>query len=145
SNHAPAAPRTPGHDARASARTVRASRKRRRLAGGEQTKMAQSVKDIVNATPVIDVHEHHFPEILLNPDVDLLQLFRQSYAGWSPPTSLRDPIPAGPTTWETLAPFLTESGSNSFVRNLVRAVTEIHGKGEGEITPANWRALDASI
>jgi hypothetical protein len=107
--------------------------------------MTDSIRDVVDTTSVVDVHEHHFPEILLSREVDLLQLFRQSYAGWSPPTSSRDPVAAGPTTWEALAPFLQESGSMSFVRNLVRAVTEIYGVGEARITEENWRSLDRAV
>jgi hypothetical protein len=51
----------------------------------------------------------------------------------------------GATTWEALAPFLENSGANSFVRNLVRAVTELHGAGEPAITRKNWEALDAAV
>src|SRR5207247_8241978 len=91
--------------------------------------MAQSIRDFISGIGIVDVHEHHIPEILLNPQVNLLQLFQQSYAGWTQarpyplPSETRasDPMLAGtgPTTWETLAPFLEKSGSNSFVRNLV--------------------------
>ena len=107
--------------------------------------MASSIRELIDATSVVDVHEHHFPEVLLSRDVDLLQLFRQSYAGWTPPTSSPDPVAAGPTTWEGLAPFLENSGSNAFVRNLVRAVTEIYGVGEPRITRENWQAIDAAV
>src|SRR5262249_45835716 len=104
---------------------------------------------------IVDVHEHHMPEVLLNPEVNLLQLFQQSYAGWTQarpytlPSERRDTDPMlaapGPTTWEALAPFLENSGSNSFVRNLVCAITELHGNGAGAITRANWEALDAGV
>src|SRR5579871_1814006 len=107
--------------------------------------MARSIRELIDRTPIVDVHEHHFPEILQSRDVDLLQLFRQSYAGWSPPTSAADPIPAGPTTWEALRPFLEEKGSNAFVRNLVRAVSDLYGLGEAGITKDNWRMLDAAV
>ena len=110
---------------------------------------------IVEHLPIVDVHEHHFPEVLLHPEVNLLQLFRQSYAGWTQarpyclPSEARDADPmlaaAGPTTWEGLAPFLDGSGSNSFVRNLVGAIVELHGGGAPEITPDNWEALDAAV
>src|SRR6266581_3632001 len=113
--------------------------------------MPQSIRDFIAATGVVDVHEHHIPEILLNPEVNLLQLFQQSYAGWtqarpySLPSETRDSDPmlvaTGPATWEALAPFLENSGSNSFVRNIVRAVTELHGNGESAITRRNWEAL----
>ena len=104
---------------------------------------------------IVDVHEHHIPEILLAPEVNLLQLFQQSYAGWTQarpyalPSERRESDPmlekAATTTWEKLAPFLEKSGSNSFVRNLVRAVTELHGEGEETITRENWERLDASV
>jgi hypothetical protein len=53
--------------------------------------------------------------------------------------------PDAPTTWEALAPFLEKSGSNSFVRNLVRAVAELYGNGEPTITRGNWETLDAAV
>jgi hypothetical protein len=43
----------------------------------------QSIQDFIDTTGIVDVHEHHFPEILLGREVNLLQLFRQSYAGWT--------------------------------------------------------------
>lgn len=117
--------------------------------------MPQSIRDFVAATGIVDVHEHHIPEILLNRGVNLLQLFQQSYAGWTQarpytlPSETRDGDPmlaaSGPTTWEALAPFLENSGSNSFVRNLVRAVMELYGNGEPTITQDNWEALDAAM
>lgn len=117
--------------------------------------MPQSIRDFIAATGIVDVHEHHIPEILLNREVDLLRLFQQSYAGWTQarpyplPSERRDSDPmlaaTSPTTWEALAPFLENSGSNSFVRNLVRAVTELHGNGEPAITRKNWEALDAAV
>ena len=106
----------------------------------------------VDATRIIDVHEHHIPDILLNRDVNLLLLFRQSYAGWTerrgyalPSESQPEPIPAEKTTWEALAPFLEQSGSNGFVRNLVSAVTELHGNGGSTITRNNWEGLDEAV
>src|SRR2546426_9684806 len=114
--------------------------------------MSQSIREFVAATGIVDVHEHHIPDILLNPEVNLLQLFQQSYAGWTQarpytlPSERRDRDPmlvaAGPSTWEALAPFLENSGSNSFGRNLVGAITGLHGHGEKAITRENWAALD---
>ena len=42
-----------------------------------------------------------------------------------------DPMLAGvgQTTWESLTPFLDDSGSNFFVRNIVHAILELHGDG----------------
>lgn len=117
--------------------------------------MASSLSEFVAGIPIIDVHEHHLPEVLLQREVNLLQLFRQSYAGWTQarpyplPSETRDgdPMLAAPpaTTWEALAPFLESSGSSAFVRNLVHAITELHGPGEGPITRSNWEDLDAAV
>jgi uncharacterized protein len=114
--------------------------------------MNRSIGQYVEHLPILDVHEHHLPEVILQREVNLLQLFQQSYAGWTQarpyclPSESRDADPmlatTSPTTWEALAPFLDHSGSNSFVRNLVRAVTELHGNGEPEITHKNWQPLD---
>lgn len=117
--------------------------------------MASSLTEFVAGIPIIDVHEHHLPEVLLQREVNLLQLFQQSYAGWTQarpyplPSESRDEDPmlaATPaTTWDALAPFLESSGSSSFVRNLVRAITELHGQGEGQITRSNWEAIDDAV
>lgn len=117
--------------------------------------MPSPLQDFIANTSIVDVHEHHLPEVFLSREVNLLQLFQQSYAGWAQarpyplPSETRegDPMLAGvpSTTWEALTPFLECSGSNSFVRNLVRAVTELHGGGLAEITRANWQALDVSV
>lgn len=115
----------------------------------------QPLCDFIRTVGIVDVHEHHLPELLLSPEVNLLQLFRQSYAGWTQarpyplPSEARDTDPmlaaTPPTTWEALAPYLEQSGSSSFVRNLVRAVTALHGSGETEITRENWEELDAAV
>lgn len=118
--------------------------------------MNNSMREFVEHLPIVDVHEHHLPEIILEREVNLLQLFQQSYAGWAQarpyclPSESRDADPmlaaAGPTTWAALVPFLDHSGSNFFVRNLVRAVVELHGGGGApEITRDNWPALDAAV
>jgi hypothetical protein len=114
--------------------------------------MSESIRDVVDITGIVDVHEHHFPDILLSRDVNLLQLFRQSYAGWTekrayalPSESQPEPALAAPTSWEALAPFVERSGSNSFVRNVVGAVTELYGNGETTITRENWESLDAAV
>jgi uncharacterized protein len=117
--------------------------------------MSNSIREFIASTGIVDVHEHHIPEILLNREVNLLQLFQQSYAGWTQarpyplPSETRagDPMLAAvaSTTWTALEPYLENSGSNSFVRNLVRAITELYGFGEGAITRENWEALDALV
>ncbi len=117
--------------------------------------MNESLAGFIARQPVVDVHEHHLPELVLQRDVNLLQLFQQSYAGWTQarpyclPSESRQDDPmlaaAGPTSWEALAPFLDRSGSNAFVRNLVRAITELHGNGATEITRDNWPAIDERV
>jgi hypothetical protein len=117
--------------------------------------MPTPIQDFVNQTGMVDVHEHHIPDILLSRDVNLLQLFQQSYAGWTQarpyplPSEKREGDPmltaVAATTWEALAPYLEKSGSSSFVRNLVGAVTELYGDGQPTITSRNWEALDAAV
>ncbi len=117
--------------------------------------MEHPLQESIAATKIVDIHEHHIPEILLNPEVNLLQLFQQSYAGWTQarpytlPSETRevDPMLASPgaTTWEALAPFLERSGSNSFVRNLMKGITELYASAERTITRGNWEALDAAV
>jgi uncharacterized protein len=116
---------------------------------------ASTLHDFIAQIPIVDVHEHHIPDILLNRDVNLLQIFQQSYAGWTQarpyplPSEMRaeDPmLSATPaTTWEALAPYIENSGSNSFVRNLVNALTDLYTVGEGQITRDNWQSLDTAV
>lgn len=116
--------------------------------------MTSSLKEFIAGHGIVDVHEHHLPEVFSSREVNLLQLFQQSYAGWTRarpyplPSETRDSDPmlaaASPTTWEALAPYLENSGSSSFVRNLVRGITELHGDGK-DITRENWEALDAAV
>ena len=117
--------------------------------------VTRSIGEFIATIGIVDVHEHHLPEVFLNREVNLLQLFRQSYAGWTQArpyplpveTRERDPMmaAAGPTTWETLVPYLEHSGSSSFVRNLVRGVTDLYGDGNAAITRENWEALDLAV
>lgn len=117
--------------------------------------MSHSLQQFVDAQPIFDVHEHHLPEVVLHREVNLLQLFRQSYAGWAVerpyclPSEHREEDPmlaaAPATTWESLQPWLDHRGSNAFVRNLVHAITEIHGSGSGEITESNWESIDQAV
>lgn len=105
--------------------------------------------------PVFDVHEHHMPEILGNRDVGLIELFWQSYGGWTQArpyplpseAHFEDPMFAstGGGGWEDIAKFVEHSGSNACVRNLIRALTELYDLDEDGITPENWHRLDAEI
>ena len=40
--------------------------------------MTADIRSYVDALPIFDVHEHHIPEILLSPNVGLLELLHQS-------------------------------------------------------------------
>ena len=82
--------------------------------------MSDPIRELIIGTGIVDVHEHHMPKILFSRDVNLLQLFQQSYAGWTQarpyplPSETRasDPMlaTAAPTTWGALAPYLEKSG-----------------------------------
>src|SRR5436309_1411186 len=110
--------------------------------------MSKPLKEFIAETPIVDVHEHHMPDILLNREVNLLQLFQQSYAGWTQarpytlPLETRESDPmlvaSLPTTWKALAPFLENSGSNSFVRNLTSAIIALYDGKQQWITQTNW-------
>ena len=111
------------------------------------------LRTFVEGLPMVDVHEHHFAGVVDAREVDLQRIFSESYAAWtmrrtfalpSEPPMPPDP-PSLPTSWEGLAPYLTASGSNSFVRNLVRSVTRLYGDGEEAITPDNWQRLDERV
>jgi hypothetical protein len=95
------------------------------------------------------------PGTVDNQDIGLLELLWQSYAGWtqarpyplSSETRFEDPMFAGVGTgsWDGVAKFVEYSGSNAFVRNLIRALTELYDLGDGGITPGNWERLDGQI
>jgi uncharacterized protein len=117
--------------------------------------MPTLIQDTMAGLPIVDVHEHHMPEILLSREVNLLQLFQQSYAGWTRarpyalPSETRESDPmlsaGSQTSWEALVPYVVNSGSNSFVRNLINAVLELYGAGESAITRDNWERLDTAV
>lgn len=105
---------------------------------------------------ILDVHEHHLPELFLSPQVNLLSLFEQSYAGWT----LRRPYPlpsegwgetapkpeGTPCRWEDLKPYLEERGSNHFVRNLIRGILLVHGQeGDHTLNASNWERLNQAV
>jgi hypothetical protein len=89
---------------------------------------------------VYDVHEHHMPAILRDPDVGLHDLFSQSYASWT-----QAPLGAQPpgSSWDELAVYLERSGSNSFVRALVGSLEQLYGVDR--ITRESWQELDAEV
>ncbi|MGB0582939.1 MAG: amidohydrolase family protein [Limisphaerales bacterium] len=113
------------------------------------------MKDFVDQLPILDVHEHHMPDTFLNRDVGLLDLLKQSYAGWTQerpyplPSENREEDPmltdSKETTWEELNPFLEHSGSSHFVRNLVQGLDELYDLNGQGITEDNWQPLDAEI
>ena len=117
--------------------------------------MTDDLRSYVLDLPVFDVHEHHMPEILGNQDVGLIELFWQSYGGWTQArpyplaseTHFEDPMFAsvGGGGWEEVARFVEHSGSNAFIRNLIRTLTDLYDVGEDSITPDNWERLDTEI
>ncbi len=48
-------------------------------------------------------------------------------------------------SWEKIAAFIEHSGSSSFVRNVVGALTDLYELGEDGITKDNWVDLDEEI
>lgn len=117
--------------------------------------MSHTFHDYVHSLPIVDVHEHHLPGVVNASSANLLQLLQQSYAGWAVarpyclPSETRsdDPMLTGvpDTTWDSLQPWLESRATNFFVRNLVKAISAIHGDGSGEITHQNWEAIDRAI
>jgi uncharacterized protein len=114
--------------------------------------VAQDLTAFVNEAPLYDVHEHHMPQFLGDRDVGLLELFQQSYAGWtqglpSASASATDVESGAPAagSWERVAKYVERSGSNAFVRTLVGGLVELYELSEGAITRANWEALDDEI
>jgi uncharacterized protein len=107
------------------------------------------------AEPVVDIHEHHMPEILNARDVGLLDLLAQSYAGWTharpyplpseTASGYRPPIVPEEPCWDDVAAYVERSGSNAFVRSLVSALTDLYSLGKGGITRENWASLDAKV
>ncbi len=112
------------------------------------------LESYLRGVPVIDVHEHHMPDTLTGKDVGLLQLLQESYAGWTqerpyplpgePPVTL-GAASGGAARWEDIAAYVEGSGTNAAVRNLLAAITELHGLGAGPVTERNWAELDARI
>ena len=117
--------------------------------------MKDDLRACVTDLPVFDVHEHHMPEILGDRDVGLLGLLWQSYGGWtqarpyplSSEAHFEDPMfqGLGRGNWAEVEKFVEHSGSNAFVRNLIRALTDLYDLDEDGITPENWERLDAEI
>lgn len=117
--------------------------------------MTDNIRTYVRELPILDVHEHHMPAVLLNPEVGLLDLLRQSYAGWTQerpyplPGETRegDPMlePSVQTTWTDVARFVEHSGSSTFVRNLIWSLTELYELDDEGITQGNWESLDREI
>ena len=114
---------------------------------------AFDIASYVEGLPLYDVHEHHMPETLHDPEVGLLKLLEQSYAGWTQarpyPLSQDDrPFslpPDRPCTWEDVARYVDASGSNAFVTSLVSALVELYELGGAGITQDSWEELDGQI
>ena len=84
------------------------------------------IQSYVDQLPIVDVHEHHIPDVFLNRNIGLLDLFQQSYAGWTLqrpyplPSESREEDPmladSGPGSWEQIAQYTQQRGSSHFVR-----------------------------
>ena len=115
--------------------------------------MPDNIRTFIQDLPIVDVHEHHMPEVLLSPDVGLLRLFDESYAGWTRerPFFLPSETPAPPSdrtgcdVWKEVSRYLEHSGSSTFVRNLCWAIESLYDLGEGGINASSWERLDAEI
>ena len=101
---------------------------------------------------MIDVHEHHTPDTVLNRDVGLAQLLQESYAGWTQnrpyPLPGEPPVTPGATRrgdWAEIASYVEGSGTNAFVRNMVRALQELYGLKDGGVTESNLAELDSRV
>jgi uncharacterized protein len=114
-----------------------------------------SITDFIAEHPVVDVHEHHIPELVKSDDVDLLKLFQQSYAGWTQerpyplPSESREGDPmleaSNPTTWAKIRPYLEESGSSMFVRNLLQGIHSLYEVPKSGINESTWESIDRQI
>ena len=121
----------------------------------EDNRVENDLQAYMMDLPVFDVHEHHMPEILSDPNVGLLDLLWQSYGGWtqarpyplSSEDRFEDPMfeGSGRGNWAEVAKFVEQSGSNAFVRNLTGALTDLYDLDKDGITPENWERLDAEI
>ncbi len=117
--------------------------------------MKDDLRGYIQDLPVFDVHEHHMPETLGNREVGLIDLFWQSYCGWTQARpyplaseeAFEDPMFAGVEggSWDDVVQFVERSGSNAFVRNLLRALTELYDLGPDGVTRQNWQRLDAAV
>ncbi len=115
--------------------------------------MSNPIRDLILNEPILDVHEHHMPETLLDRDVGLLKLLQQSYPGWTQ----ERPYPlegqergedhgfSDETQWEDLAGYLEGSGSNAFIRTLIHGLKDLYNLDKPEITQENWQELDKRI
>ncbi len=114
-----------------------------------------TIREFISEHPVCDVHEHHIPELLASPELDLLKLLQQSYAGWTQerpyplPSESRTEDPmlgsSPPASWEAIRPYLEESGSTMFVRNLLGALKELYDMPPEGITEQTWSLVDEQI
>ncbi|HVO39892.1 MAG TPA: amidohydrolase family protein [Spirochaetia bacterium] len=107
--------------------------------------MSTTTAPYTDGIPVIDVHEHHMPDTFLKPEVGLLQILQESYAGWTRAPSGVTAAAPGRGTWEEIAAYVEGSGTNAFVRNVVQALGELYGLGDRGITRDTWEDLDARI
>jgi hypothetical protein len=116
--------------------------------------MSTGLASFIQGIPVIDVHEHHMPDLTPGREIGLRQLLEESYAGWTQnrPYPLPGEAPvtlgstdSGPGNWAGISAYVEASGANASVRNMVRSLAELYGVEGGEITKDNWERLDREI
>jgi hypothetical protein len=54
-------------------------------------------------------------------------------------------LASGKGSWEDIARFVVDSGTNAFVRNLVRGLADLYEMSEARITKENWEEVDEKI
>lgn len=114
--------------------------------------MSDEIRSCVADLPIFDVHEHHMPEGLGNPDIGLIELLQQSYAGWAYDRAFPSEQPSGGTlarggesSRENVARFVEHCGTSAFVRNMIWSLSELYELGDAGITRDNWTDLDRRI
>lgn len=116
----------------------------------------ESWHESLRNAPILDVHEHHIPEVYLSSKTNLLALFQQSYAGWTVkrpyplPSEPHEESSLSPTLkpfgWDDLRPYLVDRGSNNFVRNLTQGILALHGNSDWIwIDEGNWESVNARV
>jgi uncharacterized protein len=105
----------------------------------------QNLLEYISSLPVIDCHEHTYPQNELPQPVDLWTIFRNSDAG-------DDLISAGmpesdrpKLDWNLAAPYLPKVQNTGFFQSLRAAFQDLFDFQEAAITAGNWQELSNKI